>query len=186
MVDSGCTVHLVKDMNLLDPESVNQVSGSLFLADGKRIQISAVGKRSMEVGEHRIQLQKVYYVEAVKHNLFSVKAAVAEGVSITLGETEAYMTNGNLKINLSRGENAWHLPITNKVGSVMMATAPWGLWHERMGHPGPKKLKSLQKGGYIQLTGKLQERENCISCLLSKPRKEAIPRHATASGENVV
>ncbi len=140
----------------------------------------------MEVGEHKIQLQKVYYAEAVKHNLFSVKATVAEGASITLGETEAYVTKGNLKINLPRGEDAWYLPIDNKVGNIRSAIAPWGLWHERMGHRGPKKLKSLAKGGYIQLTGKLQERENCVPCLLSKPRREAIPRHATASGENVV
>ncbi len=179
MVDSGCTVHLVKDISLMDPGSVNQASGSLCLADGKKIQISAMGKRSMEVGGHRIELQKVYYAEAVRQNLFSVKAVMAEGALVTLGEKEAYVTKGNLKINLSRGEDAWYLPITNEVGRIMSVTAPWGLWHERMGHPGSKKLKSLAKRGYIHLTGKRQEREDCEPCLLSKPRNEIIPRHAT-------
>ncbi len=110
MVDSGCTVHLVKDTSLLDPGSMNQASGSLRLSERKKIQNSVIGKRSMEVGEHRIQLQNLYYAEAVRQNLFSVKAVAAEGASVTLGEKEAYVTKGNLKINLSRGEDAWYLP----------------------------------------------------------------------------
>ncbi len=34
MVDSGCSVHLVKDMKLLDAGTIQEATGSLCLADG--------------------------------------------------------------------------------------------------------------------------------------------------------
>ncbi len=56
LVDSGCTVHLVNDMGLLDPGTSQESFGNLTMADGRQLHIRAVGKRSMVVAGHLIQL----------------------------------------------------------------------------------------------------------------------------------
>ncbi len=59
LVDSGCTIHLVNDMGLLDPGTGQESSGNLTMIDGWQLHIRASGKRSMVVAGHLITAESV-------------------------------------------------------------------------------------------------------------------------------
>ncbi len=48
------------------------------MADGRRLNIKAIGKRSINIGGHTIELQKVHYADGLYQNLFCVKVATEE------------------------------------------------------------------------------------------------------------
>ncbi len=186
MVDSGCSVHLVKDVALLDAGSVKEAIGSLRLADGNKVQISAVGERTILVGDHTVQLRNVYYARVLHQNLFSVRAAIQEGVEVSFSNKDPHITKGGAKIKLIQNKGAWYLPPRTPTGQVMLASASWSTWHDRMGHPGNKKLSLLASKGEIHIIGGKGSPEDCTHCLLSKPSRTPVRTTATPSGNNVV
>ncbi|MCP3663609.1 MAG: hypothetical protein GY696_14145, partial [Gammaproteobacteria bacterium] len=186
MVDSGCSVHLVKDMKLLDVRTIQEATGSLCLADGNTIQISAVGTRTMQVDTYSMALRSTYYAEGLLQNLFSVRSAIQEGAEVSFSETDPHIANEGAKIRLIQTKGAWYLPPKASNGKAMLATASWSTWHERMGHPGNKKLSTLASTNEIRITGRKEPPENCTNCLLSKPRRTPVRSTAIRSGNNVV
>ncbi|MCP4329459.1 MAG: hypothetical protein GY791_13600 [Alphaproteobacteria bacterium] len=68
----------------------------------------------------------------------------------------------------------------------MLASALWSAWHDRMGHPGNKKLSMLASKSEIRITGGKGLPEDCTHCLLSKPRRTPVRAAAAPSGNNVV
>ncbi len=100
MVDSGCSVHLVKGLVLLGAGSVKEATGSLCLADGNKIQISAVGIRIILVTNYTIRLRNTYYAEGLLQNLFSVRSAIREGAEVSFSETDPHITKDGAKIRL--------------------------------------------------------------------------------------
>ncbi len=186
LVDSGCTIHLVNDTRLLDPGTSRAFSGNLTMADGRQLHIRAVGKRSMIVGEHLIQLQKVHYADGLHQNLFSVKAAAKEGATTIFDKHQAIIKKDTTRIKLVNRQEAWYLPTNEVSGIVMPASASWRTWHERLGHPGQRKLDLLEAQEAIKIIDRNEATKECVPCSLSKPRRAVTNKIATPSGNAVV
>ncbi len=88
---------MVKDMKLLDAGTIQEATGSLYLADGNTIQISAVGTRTMQVDAYSVALRNTYYAEGLLQNLFSVRSAIQEGAEVSFSETDPHIAKEEQK-----------------------------------------------------------------------------------------
>ena len=92
-VDSGCSRHMTGDARLLT-EFEDYDGGHVNFAGAKGGRITGRGK----VTNGKITLDKVNYVEQLKHNLMSVSQVCDKGHSVHFTKNEALVLKPGLKI----------------------------------------------------------------------------------------
>jgi transposase InsO family protein len=185
LVDSGATVHLVNDMNILQNPTVYSEPRTLQLATSEASgQIVASGSVCILNSEgHTLWIHNVQCVPMASTNLLSVSAGIRDGITFVPRENGAYHS--------MIGPMGWECRIVERYGLYVLtgvfptsklvvcqvcipsvsrreSTHPKHdcrmrrMWHERLGHPGKTATERLNREGMV--TGIPVSLLPCVNC----------------------
>lgn len=191
-VDSGCSDHLVSDLNVFSdyhefkiPKKISVAKGGVYLEAKGIGNIDAVSfVKNVKVS---CQIKNVYYCPDVKKNLMSVSKLENNGLTVTFAHNEVKATikdrvvmigkkEGSLYLVNMRVENSANYSIHN---SLNYKDNLIDLWHRRLGHLGIQNLKQLGKSHLVEGMGKLSvldntnfEKLSCEPCIMGKMTRQ--------------
>nr|GEY60599.1 hypothetical protein [Tanacetum cinerariifolium] len=159
IVDSGCSKHMTGNLKLL----INFVEKFLGTVKFGNDQIAPIlGYRDLVQGA--VTIKRVYYVEGLNHNLFSVGSRGTDLYSITLQDT----TSPNLICLMAKATSsqAW-------------------LWHCRLSHLNFDTINLLSKNDIVVGLPKLKFIKDhlCSSCELRKAKRKSFHTKTTLSSK---
>ncbi|GJX34330.1 retrovirus-related pol polyprotein from transposon TNT 1-94 [Tanacetum coccineum] len=140
----------------------------------------------MGYGDYQIRnviISRVYYVEGLGHNLFSVGPFCDSDLKVTFCK-HAYFIHDLDGVDLhkgSRGSNLYTLSMDNLLLSSPICllskaskTKSW-LWHRRLSHLNFDYINSLAKHGLVRGLPKLKYQKDhlCSTCALGKSKKHS-------------
>ncbi|GJQ90572.1 retrovirus-related pol polyprotein from transposon TNT 1-94 [Tanacetum coccineum] len=139
----------------------------------------------MGYGDYQIgnvTISRVYYVEGLGHNLFSVGQFCDSNLEVAFRQHTCYIRNleGVDLLTGSRGDNLYTLSLGDMMASYPICllskafkTKSW-LWHRRLSHLNFGAINHLAKHGLIRGLPKLKfEKDHlCSACALGKSTKK--------------
>ncbi len=188
-VDSGASKHAASKREDFIPGSLQKIEGQgVRQADGTLLKATHVGTRAIQHKNGRtLTLHEVYLVPKLSIKLISVTALTKSGYTVIFSQNEGKIRNKRQEIlPLTRSDRAWIFPSTQKTEEAYLTTMDATILHNKLGHPGGRKLEQAAKRKGIKLTGEIPLLENCEACLLSKPMRSPIVSTSTPSGEITV
>nr|GFA16288.1 hypothetical protein [Tanacetum cinerariifolium] len=157
IVDSGCSKHMTGNLKLL----INFVEKFLGAVKFKNDQIAHIlGYGDLVQGA--VTIKRVYYVEGLNHNLFSVGSRGTNLYSITLQDTNS--PNSICLMAKATSSQAW-------------------LWHRRLSHLNFDTINLLSKNDIVVGLPKLKFVKDhlCSSCELGKAKRKSFHTMTTPS-----
>jgi gag-polypeptide of LTR copia-type len=88
IMDSGCTHHVCNNRSLFTKYQELKDESYMVVAQGSIADIKGIGSVSIKTKFATLNITNVYYVPTLQKNLFSIPAATAKGVTVTI--------NGNI------------------------------------------------------------------------------------------
>nr|GFA73820.1 integrase, catalytic region, zinc finger, CCHC-type, peptidase aspartic, catalytic [Tanacetum cinerariifolium] len=137
IVDSGCSKHMTGNLKLL----INFVEKFLGTLKFKNDQIASI-LRYGDLVQGAITIKRVYYVEGLNHNLFSVGQFCDADLEVAFRKSTCYIRDlkGNDLLTGSRGTDLYSITLQdinspNPIRLMAKATSSqaW-LWHRRLSH----------------------------------------------------
>ncbi|GJY15449.1 retrovirus-related pol polyprotein from transposon TNT 1-94 [Tanacetum coccineum] len=139
----------------------------------------------MGYGDYQIgnvTISRVYYVEGLGHNLFSVGQFCDSNLEVAFRQHTCYIRNleGVDLLTGSRGDNLYTLSLRDMMASSPICllskaskTKSW-LWHRRLFHLNFEAINHLARRGLVRGLPKLKfEKDHlCSACALGKSRKK--------------
>nr|GEU61193.1 hypothetical protein [Tanacetum cinerariifolium] len=157
IIDFGCSKHMTGNHSLLT-NFVEKFTGTVCFGNNDFVVI--VGYRDVVIGS--MTIKKVYYVEGLGHNLFSVEQFCDKGLEIAFRKSTCFVRNEN-GVDLITGDRSSNLytialnEIALNSSSCLLAKAPclqsW-LWHQRLSHLNFTTINNLVK------------KKSCLRCYL--------------------
>nr|GEX53401.1 retrovirus-related Pol polyprotein from transposon TNT 1-94 [Tanacetum cinerariifolium] len=140
----------------------------------------------MGYGDYQLRnatISQVYYVEGLKHNLFSVGQFYDSDLKIAIQKHTCYVWNldGADLLFGSRDTNLYTISLDDMLKSSPICllskaskTKSW-LWHRRLSHLNFGTLNQLAKQGLVRGLPKLKfEKDHlCLACSLGKSKKSS-------------
>nr|GEY30557.1 integrase, catalytic region, zinc finger, CCHC-type, peptidase aspartic, catalytic [Tanacetum cinerariifolium] len=139
-------------------------------------------------------IKKVYYVEGLGHNLFSVRQFCDKGLEVAFRKSTCFVRNedGVALLTGYRSSNLYTIAL-NKIASNYLAcllakassSQPW-LWHQRFSHLNFATINNLMKNNLVRGLPKMKfEKDHlCSACEQGKiRRKHHKPKTAFASNK---
>ncbi|GJT29143.1 retrovirus-related pol polyprotein from transposon TNT 1-94 [Tanacetum coccineum] len=140
----------------------------------------------MGYGDYQIEnvtISRVYYVEGLRHNLFSVGQFCDFDLEVAFRKYTSFVRNleGVDLLKGSRGSNLYTLSIKDMMKSSPIClmskaskTKSW-LWHQRMSHLNFGTINQLAKQGLVRGLPKLKFKKDhlCSTSLLGKSKKHS-------------
>ncbi|GKD11057.1 retrovirus-related pol polyprotein from transposon TNT 1-94 [Tanacetum coccineum] len=179
-LDSGCSRHMTGDRSKL----INYVEKFIGTVRFGNDQFAAiVGYGDYKIGDTIIT--RVYYVEGLSHNLFSVGQFCDAGLEVAFRKYTCYIRNKD-KVDLLKGSrttNLYSISLKDMMEaspvcllSKASSTKSW-LWHRRLNHLNFGTLNELARKDLVRGLPKLKyEKEHlCPSCQLGKSKKSSHP-----------
>ncbi|GJU47291.1 retrovirus-related pol polyprotein from transposon TNT 1-94 [Tanacetum coccineum] len=179
-LDSGCSRHMTGDRSKL----INYVEKFIGTVRFGNDQFAAiVGYGDYKFGDTIIT--RVYYVEGLSHNLFSVGQFCDAGLEVAFRKYTCYIRNKD-KVDLLKGSrttNLYSISLKDMMEaspvcllSKASSTKSW-LWHRRLNHLNFRTLNELARKDLVRGLPKLKyEKEHlCPSCQLGKSKKSSHP-----------
>ncbi|GKC78034.1 retrovirus-related pol polyprotein from transposon TNT 1-94, partial [Tanacetum coccineum] len=179
-LDSGCSRHMTGDRSKL----INYVEKFIGTVRFGNDQFAAiVGYGDYKFGDTIIT--RVYYVEGLSHNLFSVGQFCDAGLEVAFRKYTCYIRNKD-KVDLLKGSrttNLYSISLKDMMEaspvfllSKASLTKSW-LWHRRLNHLNFGTLNKLAQKDLVRGLPKLKyEKEHlCPSCQLGKSKKSSHP-----------
>ena len=179
LIDSGASSHMINEKDVFinyqrfdEPESVAQALGSgnvhvnMFLPGGKLKQ--AV-------------LSNVLYVPKLTSNLFSVRAAAANGNVVKFRGNKCWISDasGRLQGTGSLANKLYKLDCQDvPKGHALVASQENGdLWHQRLGHVHQHRLKNCIQKDLVKgiCYSKVDNLSFCEACLAGKMHRKPFP-----------
>nr|GEX90490.1 integrase, catalytic region, zinc finger, CCHC-type, peptidase aspartic, catalytic [Tanacetum cinerariifolium] len=169
IVDSGCSKHMTGNLKLL----INFVEKFLGTVKFENDQIAPIlGYGDLVQGA--VMIKRVYYVEELNHNLFSVGQFWNADLEVAFRKSTCYIRDlkGNDLLTCSRGTDLYSITLqdTNSPNPIcLMAKATssqaW-LWHRRLSHLNLDTINLLSKNDIVVGLLKLKfVKDNlCSSC----------------------
>nr|GEW28769.1 integrase, catalytic region, zinc finger, CCHC-type, peptidase aspartic, catalytic [Tanacetum cinerariifolium] len=152
IVDSGCSNHMTRNLKLL----INFVEKFLGTVKFENDQIAPIlGYGDLVQGA--ITIKRVYYVEGLNHNLFSVGQLCDAYLEVAFRKSTCFIRDlkGNDLLTGSRGIELYSITLqdTNCPNTIcLMAKATssqaW-LWHDRLSHLNFNTLNLLSKNDIV-------------------------------------
>ncbi|GKA61002.1 retrovirus-related pol polyprotein from transposon TNT 1-94 [Tanacetum coccineum] len=164
IVDSGCTKHMTGNLKLLC-NFVEKFLGTVHFGNDQFALILGYG----DLNQGNVMIKRVYYVEGLNHNLFSV----------------GQFCDADLEIRFY---------ITDLFGEVFLAffvvvakaspTQAW-LWHRRLSHLNFDYITLLSKKDVVTGLPKLKyvKDQLCSSCEMSKAKRSSFKTKAVPSSK---
>ena len=181
MVDTGATSHIIRDIGKFKnfDNTFQAEKHVIELADGTRASGVALKRGDAEVylvdsAGHPIKttLNKALYIPSYPQDIFSVKAATANGASVNFhqGCDELIHKNGT-KFDIKEYNRLYYLNVVNdQNGDSCNACHDIQTWHEILGHcnyDDVSKLQDVVEG--MTIKGKIDKSSlNCEVCIQGK------------------
>ncbi|GJX50301.1 retrovirus-related pol polyprotein from transposon TNT 1-94 [Tanacetum coccineum] len=137
IVDSGCSKHMTRNLKLLT-NFMEKFLGTVKFGNDQIAPILCYG----DLVQGNITIKRVYYVEGLNHNLFSVGQFCDEDLEVAFRKSTCYVRDlkGNDLLTGSRGSDLYSTTLQDSSTPnpiCLMAKASssqaW-LWHRRLSH----------------------------------------------------
>ncbi|GJU04211.1 integrase, catalytic region, zinc finger, CCHC-type containing protein [Tanacetum coccineum] len=174
---SGCSKHMTEDRSQLT-NFVNKFLGTVKFGNDHVAKIMGYG--DYQIGN--VIISRVYYVEGLGHNLFSVGQFCDSNLEAAFRQHTCYIRNleGVNLLTGSRGDNLYTLSLGDLMASSPICllskaskTKSW-LWHRRLSHLNFGAINHLARHGLVRDLPKLKfEKDHlCYACALGKRTKK--------------
>nr|GEV39903.1 hypothetical protein [Tanacetum cinerariifolium] len=178
IVDSACSKHMTRNLKLL----INFVEKFLGTVKFKNDQIAPIlGYGDLVQGA--VTIKRVYYVEGLNHNLFSVGQFCDADLEVAFRKSTCFIRDlkGNDLLTGSRGTNLYSITLQNTncpnpICLMAKATSSqaW-LWHRHLSHLNFDTINLLSKNDIVVGLPKLKFIKDhlCSSCELGKAKQKS-------------
>ncbi|GJY38965.1 retrovirus-related pol polyprotein from transposon TNT 1-94 [Tanacetum coccineum] len=175
-LDSGCSKHMTGDRSQLT-NFVNKFLGTVKFENDHVAKILGYG--DYQIGN--VTISRVYYVEGLGHNLFSVGQFCDSNLEVAFRQHTCFIRNleGVDLLIGSRGNNLYTLSLGDMMASSPIyllskasKTNSW-LWHRRLSHLNFGAINHLARHGLVRVLPKLKfEKDHlCSACAMGKSKK---------------
>ncbi|GKA68271.1 retrovirus-related pol polyprotein from transposon TNT 1-94 [Tanacetum coccineum] len=176
-LDSGCSKHMTGDRSQLT-NFVNKFLGTVKFGNDHVAKILGYG--DYQIGN--VTISRVYYVEGLGHNLFSVGQFCDSNLEVAFRQHTCFIRNleGVDLLTGSRGNNLYTLSLGDMMASSPICllskaskTKSW-LWHRRLSHLNFGAINHLARHGLVRGLPKLKfEKDHlCSACAMGKSKKK--------------
>ncbi|GJS54551.1 retrovirus-related pol polyprotein from transposon TNT 1-94 [Tanacetum coccineum] len=177
-LDSGCSKHMTRDRSQLT-NFVHKFLGTVKFGNDQVAKIMGYG--DYQIGN--VTISRVYYVEGLGHNLFSVGQFCDSDLEVAFRKHTCFVRNleGVDLLSGSRGTNLYSLSIGDMMASSPICllskatkTKSW-LWHRRLSHLNFGALNHLARNGLVRGLPRLKfEKDHlCSACAMGKSKKQS-------------
>ncbi|GKB59131.1 integrase, catalytic region, zinc finger, CCHC-type containing protein [Tanacetum coccineum] len=158
-LDSGCSKHMTGDRSQLT-NFVNKFLGTVKFGNDHVAKILGYG--DYQIGN--VTISRVYYVEGLGHNLFSVGQFCDSNLEVAFRQHTCFIRNleGVDLLTGSRGNNLYTLSLGDMMASSPICllskaskTKSW-LWHRRLSHLNFGAINHLARHGLVRGLPKLK------------------------------
>ncbi|GKE66580.1 retrovirus-related pol polyprotein from transposon TNT 1-94, partial [Tanacetum coccineum] len=188
IVDSGCSKHMTRNLKLLS-NFVEKFLGTVKFGNDQIAPI--LGYRDLVQG--KVTIKRVYYVEGLNHNLFSVGQFCDADLEVAFWKSTCYIRDlkGNDLLTGSHGTYLYSITLqdTSTPNPIcLMAKASssqaW-LWHRRLSHLNFDTINLLLKYDIVTGLPKLKFIKDhlCSSCELGKAKHKSFKAKTTSSSK---
>ncbi|GJR96761.1 retrovirus-related pol polyprotein from transposon TNT 1-94 [Tanacetum coccineum] len=173
----GCSKHMTGDRSQLT-NFISKFLGTVKFGNDQVAKIMGFG--DYQIGN--VTISRVYYVEGLGHNLFSVGQFCDSNLEVAFRQHTCFIRNleGVDLLTGSRGDNLYTLSLGNMMASSPICllskaskTKSW-LWHRRLSHLNFGSINHLARHGLVRGLPKLKfEKDHlCSACALGKSSKK--------------
>ncbi|GKB72455.1 retrovirus-related pol polyprotein from transposon TNT 1-94 [Tanacetum coccineum] len=173
----GCSKHMTGDRSQLT-NFVNKFLGTVKFGNDHMAKILGYGDYQIE----NVTISRVYYVEGLGHNLFSVGQFCDSNLEVAFRQHTCFIRNleGVDLLTGSRGNNLYTLSLGDMMASSPICllskaskTKSW-LWHRRLSHLNFGAINHLARHGLVRGLPKLKfEKDHlCSACAMGKSKKK--------------
>ncbi|GJV27024.1 retrovirus-related pol polyprotein from transposon TNT 1-94 [Tanacetum coccineum] len=188
IVDSGCSKHMTGNLKLLT-NFVEKFLGTVKFGNDQIAPILGYG----DLVQGAITIKRVYYVEGLNHNLFSVGQFCDADLEVAFRKSSCYIRDlkGNDLLTGSRGTDLYSITLQdsttpNPICLMAKATSSqaW-LWHRRLSHLNFDTINLLSKNNIVNGLPKLKFVKDhlCSSCELGKAKRKSFHTKTTPSSK---
>ncbi|GKF24875.1 retrovirus-related pol polyprotein from transposon TNT 1-94, partial [Tanacetum coccineum] len=137
IVDSGCTKHMTGNLKLLC-NFVEKFLGTVHFGNDQFAPILGYG----DLNQGNVTIKRVYYVEGLNHNLFSVGQFCDADLEVAFRKSTCFVRDlqGNDLLTGNRGSDLYTISLQETTSSTPICfmakaspTQAW-LWHRRLSH----------------------------------------------------
>nr|GFB61089.1 integrase, catalytic region, zinc finger, CCHC-type, peptidase aspartic, catalytic [Tanacetum cinerariifolium] len=162
IVDSGCSKHMTGNLKLLT-NCVKKFMGSVKFRNDQIVPILSYG----DLVQGTVTIKRVYYVEGLNHNLFSVGQFCDTDLEVAFRKSTCYIRDlkGNDLLTGSRGTYLYSITLQdtsspNPICLMSKATSSqaW-LWHRRLSHLNFDTINLLSKNDIVIGSSKVKIRQ---------------------------
>nr|GEV80407.1 retrovirus-related Pol polyprotein from transposon TNT 1-94 [Tanacetum cinerariifolium] len=167
-LDSGCSKHMTGDRSQLI-NFVQKFLGTVKFGNDHVAKIMGYG--DYKIGN--VTISRVYFVEGLGHNLFSVGQFCDSDLEIAFRQHTCFIRNldGVDLLTKSRGNNLYTLSLGDMMASspICLLSKSW-LWHRRLSHLNFGAINHLARQGLVRGLPKLKfEKDHiCSACVMGK------------------
>nr|GFC06306.1 hypothetical protein [Tanacetum cinerariifolium] len=176
-LDSGCSKHMTGDRSQL-VNFVQKFLGTVKFGNDHVAKIMGYG--DYQIGN--VTISRVYYVEGLRHNLFSVGQFYDSDLEVAFRQHTCFIRNldGVDLLTGSRGNNLYTLSIQDMMASSPICllskaskTKSW-LWHRRLSHLNFGAINHLARLGLVRGLPKFKfEKDHlCSACAIGKSTRK--------------
>ncbi|GKE33054.1 retrovirus-related pol polyprotein from transposon TNT 1-94, partial [Tanacetum coccineum] len=188
IVDCGCSKHMTGNLKLLS-NFVEKFLGTVKFGNDQIASILGYG----DLVQGNITIKRVYYVEGLNHNLFSVGQFCDADLEVAFRKSTCYIHDlkGNDLLTSSRGADLYSITLqdTSTPNPIcLMAKASssqaW-LWHRHLSHLNFDSINLLSKNDIMIGLPKLKFIKDhlCSSCELGKAKRKSFHTKTTPSSK---
>ncbi|GJS95214.1 retrovirus-related pol polyprotein from transposon TNT 1-94 [Tanacetum coccineum] len=188
IVDSGCTKHMTGNLSLLC-NFVEKYLGTVHFGNDQFAPILGYG----DLVQGNIMIKRVYYVEGLNHNLFSVGQFCDADLEVAFRKSTCFVRDlqGNDLLTGNRGTDLYTISLQETTSSTpicLMAkaspTQAW-LWHRRLSHLNFDYINLLSKKDVVIGLPKLKyvKDQLCSSCEVSKAKRSSFKSKTVPSSK---
>nr|GFA21140.1 retrovirus-related Pol polyprotein from transposon TNT 1-94 [Tanacetum cinerariifolium] len=188
IVDSGCSKHMAGNLKLLI-NFVEKFLGTVKFRNDQIVPILGYG----DLVQGAITIKRVYYVEGLTHNLFSVGQFCDANLEVAFRKSTCFIRNlkGNDLLLGSRRTDLYSITLqdTNSPNLICLqakatSSQAW-LWHHRLSHLNFDTINLLSKNDIVVGLPKVKFVKDhlCSSCELWKTKQKSFHTKLTPSSK---
>nr|GEX97476.1 hypothetical protein [Tanacetum cinerariifolium] len=188
IVDSGCTKHMTSNLKL-SCNFVEKFLGTVRFGNDQFAPILGYG----DLVQGNVTINRVYYVEGLNHNLFSVGQFCDADLEVAFRKSTCFVRDlqGNDLLVCNRGSDLYTISLQESTSSTLVClmakatpTQAW-LWHRRLSHLNFHYINLLLKKDIVIGLPKLKyvKDQLCSSCELSKAKRSSFKSKVVPSSK---
>ncbi|GJY21606.1 retrovirus-related pol polyprotein from transposon TNT 1-94 [Tanacetum coccineum] len=188
IIDSGCSKHIMGNLKLLS-NFVEQFLGTVKFGNDQIAPIPGYG----DMVQWKVTIKRVYYVEGLNHNLFSVGQFCDANLEVAFWKSTCHIRDlkGNDLLTGTHGTDLYFITLQDTYTPnliCLMAKASssqaW-LWHRHLLHLNFDTINLLSKYDIVTGLPKLKFIKDhlCSSCELGKAKRKSFKTKTTPSSK---